>query len=325
MPIIGPEAARGMMGERVVQVAVGVLQNRAGEILIARRPDSAHQGGLWEFPGGKVDPGETLEAALARELREELAIEVSVSEPLIEIHHDYPDKSVWLQVRRVTGFTGDPRGNEGQPVRWVAPQELADYDFPAANRPIVNALRLPDEILVTGPADSMQDWLRRLRLALQQSVPWVQCRWPGGAPEAFAERLEAAAALCRAQGVYLSANGPVGAWPQGVDGLHSSSRELACCERRPVPESLWWGASCHNLQELERAQRLGVDYVTLSPVLATPTHPEAQPLGWDNWGQWATRARVPVYAQGGVDRGHKPMIKRLGGQGLSGIGFAWPR
>lgn len=125
---------------RVVHVAAGVILSPSAEILIARRPDSAHQGGLWEFPGGKVETGETVATALHRELQEELAITVTNCQPFTQVRHDYPDKSVLLDVWLVTAFTGEPQGNEGQPVRWIAPAALADYSFPAANTPIVRAV-----------------------------------------------------------------------------------------------------------------------------------------------------------------------------------------
>lgn len=311
------------MSNKIVQVAVGVVQNAQGDILIARRPDTAHQGGLWEFPGGKVDPGETLDKAFTRELLEELAIEVHGSSPLIEIHHDYPDKSVWLEVRRITRFSGEPKGNEGQPVRWVSPSDLPRFDFPAANRPIVNALRLPDEMLVTGPAKSDQEWLARLESALKRGVLMVQCRWPNSDPDAYRARFQAALALCRKHGVPLIANCPVEHWIEEADGLHLSSHQLFHCTQRPVPLSVWLGASCHNEAEIEQAQAIGVDYVTVSPVMATGSHPEAEPLGWDHFAQLTKLARVPVYGLGGLQPSDKDKVKRAGGQGIAGIGYAW--
>ena len=123
-----------------VHVAVGVVLDEAGNILIARRPSDSHQGGLWEFPGGKVEPGETLSAALARELREELGVEIGRTSPLLEVRHDYGDKMVLLDVHVVWEFGGEARGAEGQPLAWVAPTALAEYRFPAANAPIVAAI-----------------------------------------------------------------------------------------------------------------------------------------------------------------------------------------
>ncbi|MEP4147322.1 MAG: 8-oxo-dGTP diphosphatase MutT [Halioglobus sp.] len=125
---------------QTVHVAVGVILDADRNILLTRRHDHLHQGGLWEFPGGKVESGESLSAALARELREELDITPVRVSPLTEIHHDYGDKSVFLDVHVVWEFSGEPRGLEGQPMAWVSADELSDYDFPAANKPIVAAI-----------------------------------------------------------------------------------------------------------------------------------------------------------------------------------------
>ena len=123
-----------------VEVAAGVIYNPQGQILIAKRAVNQHQGGLWEFPGGKIEAGESAQQALARELHEELAIEVLASEPLVRIAHDYTDKSVVLDVWCVTAFSGEARGIEGQPLAWVSVDQLTDYDFPAANEPIIAAV-----------------------------------------------------------------------------------------------------------------------------------------------------------------------------------------
>lgn len=129
------------MMKRILVVAAVI--RRGGRILIARRAAHQHQGGLWEFPGGKVEPAEAVQAALVRELREELGITPTAFSPLIRIEHDYPDKSVCLDVWTVTDFAGEPLGREGQPLAWVTEDELPAHDFPAANRPIVTAARLP--------------------------------------------------------------------------------------------------------------------------------------------------------------------------------------
>ncbi len=124
-----------------LHVAVGVLTDANGRILIARRPPELHQGGLWEFPGGKVEPGETLQCALARELKEELGVTVKATEPLLEIRHDYGDREVFLDVHRVIAWQGEAQGMEGQPLAWTLPAALGDFDFPAANVAIVEKLR----------------------------------------------------------------------------------------------------------------------------------------------------------------------------------------
>jgi len=122
-----------------LHVAVGVLRDSSGSVLISRRHIDAHQGGLWEFPGGKVEPGEGVVEALRRELLEELGVHIADARPLLDVQHDYPDKAVRLDVWLVHEFSGDPRGREGQAVLWVSPAELARYEFPAANAAIVAA------------------------------------------------------------------------------------------------------------------------------------------------------------------------------------------
>ncbi len=130
--------------KKPIHVAVGVVTNVKGEILIAKRADNVHQGGLWEFPGGKVEAGESVVTALTRELREELGIHACRFSPLIQINHDYGDKSVYLDVLKVTDFSGQPCGNEGQPILWVAPHQLSHFTFPVANKAIITAIILPD-------------------------------------------------------------------------------------------------------------------------------------------------------------------------------------
>jgi 8-oxo-dGTP diphosphatase len=117
-----------------------LAQSENNHILIARRADHLHQGGLWEFPGGKVEKGETHHQSLVRELQEEINITITSASPMMQISHDYIDKSVTLDIWKVIEFEGNPEGAEGQEIRWVSMDELRDYDFPAANQPILQKL-----------------------------------------------------------------------------------------------------------------------------------------------------------------------------------------
>lgn len=129
-------------------VAVGVITNSEGEILIAKRPNQLEQGGLWELPGGKLAPYETGLQALKREITEEVDLKVEAARPLIRISHTYPNNTVLLDVWKVLKFSGTPKGVEGQPIRWVSQTNLANYCFPQANLPIFQAIQLPEILAI---------------------------------------------------------------------------------------------------------------------------------------------------------------------------------
>lgn len=123
-----------------INVAVGVVK-RGSQIFVTLRGADQHQGGKWEFPGGKIEPGETTFDALCRELYEEIGIAVDASEPLVLIEHDYGDKRVSLDVHLVEQFTHEPFGKESQPGKWVTVDDLKPDDFPAANVQIIEQLQ----------------------------------------------------------------------------------------------------------------------------------------------------------------------------------------
>ena len=158
-----------------LQVAVGVIKNPAGKILISLRHASLHQGDLWEFPGGKIEATETARLALARELKEELNITVTAATPLITVNHHYPDLSVRLNVFLVEQFSGEAKSCVGQPFKWVAPAELEHYAFPAANRPIITAARLPHYYAILDDADPAL-LLTNLQKILNRGVKLIQAR-----------------------------------------------------------------------------------------------------------------------------------------------------
>lgn len=307
-----------------VHVAVGVITAADGKIFIARRADSAHQGGLWEFPGGKVSPGETVQQALARELEEELAIQVLHSEPLIKIRHDYGDKQVLLDVHRVTGFTGQPVGNEGQPVQWVSRQQLADFDFPKANRAIITALKLPGNMLITGDAATERQFFERVEGALKAGIRLVQLRVKDGGRELSASLVDRVRALCREYDALLLLNtSPEVFSSLSADGLHLNRYQLAQLASRPVAENRLLGASCHNAEEILQAKRIGADYILLSPVAKTTSHPDAWPLGWEKFAELVALAGCPVFALGGMHPDDLPTAKQHGGHGIAAISAWW--
>ena len=310
----------------IVQVAVAAIRNACGEYLISLRPDHAHQGGLWEFPGGKFEPGEGLEQALARELREELAIRVRRFRPLITIDHDYGDKRVCLHVCLVDAFDGEPRSPQGQPLRWVPVQSLPDYEFPAANRPIVTALSLPDHCLITpDPGRDEDGFLRQLSKRLGRGdVRLMQLRAPSLDRERLARLAAQAVPVARSAGVRIVINGDLElARTTGADGLHLNSRRLAAWDMGTTRDGLLLSASVHDRTELERVHEAGVDFAFISPVLPTESHPGSRPLGWEGFSELARLAVMPVFALGGVAPGDLARVQGLGGQGVAGIRAFW--
>ncbi|MGM0679311.1 MAG: Nudix family hydrolase [Pseudomonadota bacterium] len=304
----------------VTHIAAGVIYNAAGEVLLARRAEHRHQGGLWEFPGGKVEAGETVEQALARELLEEVGITPGHSEPLIRIPHEYADRHVVLDVHTVRAFSGEAHGGEGQLLRWVAPEKLNEYAMPAANRPIVNAVRLPPECLITPPLESEEQWLSVLKKNLQQGVRLVQLRLKDLAADRVDALTRKALALCHAHDCQVLLNAdPTQFAHLPVDGFHLPASALSRFSARPVAEHSWLSASIHNPAELREATRLDVDLGFVAPVQATRTHPDAIPLGWAGFAELAGAAGFPVYALGGMQRRDIALARQYGGQGIAGI------
>lgn len=309
---------------KLIHVAAAVILNPQGQILLARRPDDKHQGGLWEFPGGKVEPGEPVLDALARELDEELGIQLTAARPLIQIPHHYPDKSVLLDVYEVGAFDGQPYGREGQPVEWVDCSALADYAFPAANKPIVTAALLPSRLMVTGLAADYAEYLAKLEQGIDRGADGVMLRAKQLDDCAFLELAAQFQNTCRDRGVFLTLNSSIEvANALKADALHLSSARLMTLESRGQFSGRWLSASCHNEAELAKAQALGLDYVTLSPVSATRSHPDTSPMGWDKFQRLVAEMTLPVYALGGMDENSLSQAWDTGAQGVAAISAWW--
>ncbi len=308
-----------------IHVAAAAIQDPKGRVLISKRADHLHQGGLWEFPGGKVEPGESPLQALSRELQEELDITPVEIEPLIKVRHRYADRQVLLDVYRVFRYQGQAKGMEGQPLRWIKPEQMQASAFPAADRPVITALQLPDRYLITGqdPADA-EGFLLRLERALKRQIKLVQLRAHGLDDNAYGRLLDRVKPLCQEYDVKLLLNRPENGeiWMQAADGIHLSSHLLMALSDRPQGEGLV-GASCHNREELQRASDLKLDYVLLSPVKPTASHPGAAVIGWEGFAALVETVNLPVYALGGMQSAFLPQVKAFGGQGIAAIGEFW--
>lgn len=309
----------------IVDVAVGVIFNPQGEVLLAKRPPHVHQGNLWEFPGGKLKPGESAYQALCRELEEELGIHVLQARPLLQVRHEYPAQSVLLHIWRVERFSGIAWGQEGQPVAWTRSEDLNAYSLLAASRPIVTALRLPSTYLITGAsAENQEMFLHRLRLSLQSGVRLVQLRVKELNRLSFLALAQEAQHLCFEYGaIFLVNTSPDQAVELNADGVHLTSKRLMALSQRPLASHLWVAASCHSAAQLSHAAQIGVDFAVLGPIFATPSHSDALPLGWDQFQALVELASIPVYALGGVGLEQLESAWHFGGQGIAAIRALW--
>lgn len=306
-----------------IHVMAAVVRDPQGRILIAQRPAHTHLGGLWEFPGGKLDANEARFDGLQRELQEELGITVTAARPLLDIRHDYPDKSVRLDVWLVTQFSGTAYGAEGQPVRWVTAKELDDFEFPAANTPIVVAAQLPERYLITPEQLSEDELITGLERASASGIRLIQLRLPK-LPSAAYRRLAALAGDRFGRDIQLLTKDTE--QPLESAGWHLTSKQLRDWAENSIarPAGLkLLAASCHNAEELALARQIGVDFVTLSPIQPTQSHPGAHTLGWDAAKQLIESANMPVYLLGGLGPADLPRAFEIGAQGIAGIRQLW--
>ncbi|MFV0370255.1 MAG: Nudix family hydrolase [Azonexus sp.] len=312
----------------VVEVAAAVLLRADGrEFLLAQRPPGKVYACYWEFPGGKVEPGETVETALRRELQEELGIVVTACHPWLTRQFTYPHATVRLNFWQVTAWKGEigiSAPLEHSAVAWVArgaAPELAPI-LPA-NGPILKALELPETLLISmAEVQGVTHWLARLEAYLQAGQqaslppPLIQIRDKTLAAAERAALARAAVDLARSHGARVVINDDADlAHACAADGLHLSAAALAACAARP--DFAWVGASCHGAGEIARAGLLEMDYALLGPVLPTPTHPGAAGLGWAGFAAQIAGNTLPVLALGGLSDSLRACAQQRGAHGLA--------
>ena len=306
-----------------IHVVAGVLRDKQGNILLAQRPVDKHLGGLWEFPGGKCEANESAVDALSRELHEELGITKIHSRHLIQVRHDYGDKKIFLDVYLVTDWQGEPVGKEGQPLAWVSLKEMERYDMPAADEPIIKALKLPTRYLITPPDLSAAEVLDQLKVNLDKGERLFQWRLFGLNAQDWSETLLQANTLAANYDASIMVNASVDDHKKyQLTSWHLNGRQLHELNERP-DDVFMLSASCHNEKDLKQAAKLGVDFCVLSPVLPTRSHPDATPLGWDVFKGLVEKVNVPVFALGGMSPDQEVKALESGAQGVAGIRGLW--
>ena len=308
---------------KVVDVAAAVLQKPDGTFLLAQRPKDKIWAGYWEFPGGKVEPGETPHHALVRELHEELGVEVETAYPWITRVFTYPHATVKLHFFRVTAWRGEPHPHEGQQFAWQSSSEVKVEPMLPANAPVLRALSLPPLYAISNVKElGVEEFLRRLEAALGNGLKLVQLREKDLGRGALRDLALCMLPLLRAHDAKLLLNGDIDLANEiGADGVQLTATQLVNLSERPDVD--WCAASCHDAEELYRAAQLGCDLALLSPVLPTQSHPGAPALGWEKFAAIAAESSIPVYALGGLQSADMETAWRHGAHGISLLRQAW--
>jgi 8-oxo-dGTP diphosphatase len=302
----------------VVEVAAAVIERPDGSFLLAQRPPGKVYAGWWEFPGGKVEAGESAERALARELHEELGIDVRCAYPWITRVHVYEHATVMLRFFRVTEWSGQPHAKEGQAFLWQRMDEPMASPMLPANAPVLAALALPLEYAITDAKRlGTAEQLARVEERMKDGLRLVQVRDKDNWERA--RLIYTVTRMAQEYGAKVLVNGGPAA-----DGIHFTAEQLMGLRARPdSPPGALLAASCHGERELGHAMAIGMDFVVLGPVKPTASHPGAPALGWDSFRRIVDGASIPVYALGGLRISDMDEARRAGAHGLAMIGGAW--
>jgi 8-oxo-dGTP diphosphatase len=313
----------GVAAARPVEVVAAVIQRPGGEFLLAQRPPGKVYAGYWEFPGGKVEPGEPAAAALVRELHEELGIDVEQAYPWIVREYVYAHAHVRLNFFRVTRWANEPTSRETQALSWQKLPDIHVAPVLPANGPIMRALALPPALAITDAQQRGEaELLASLDGALARGLRLVMVREKQMPREQLIALTREIIQRCRPFAARVIVNGDVSvASDCGADGVHLTAAQLLQLDARPHID--WCSASCHNPQELAHAAALGLDFVLLGPVSFTPTHPDAEPLGWERFARMITGYALPVFALGGLKLDDFGSACAAGAHGVAMIRGAW--
>lgn len=309
--------------QTTINVAVAVIQRKDGYILFTERPTGKACAGEWEFPGGKVETGETPQQALYREIEEELAIKITQARPWITLPHRYPHASVLLHFFIVTDWTGTEHGREGQQLSWQKLSELTISPLLAANAPVIRALQLPDIYAISCASEiGEEEFLRRLAIKIDSGLRLLQLREKSLSNCQLTRLVDQILPMTVPAGVICLINSDIpGEQQQRFSGLHLTSTDLMNLDQRPDFEYV--AASCHNREELQQAVNLGLDFIVLSPVMKTLSHPEATPLGIGTMAELIANCPIPVYALGGMTIDQLGEVQSHGAHGIAMLSNAW--
>lgn len=316
---------------QVIHVAVAILQRKnedgCHQFLLASRPQGKGWAGWWEFPGGKIEQGESPEYALTRELAEELGIKPTVTQQWLTRQYDYPAlsqnghdtpaKTVLLHFYFVSAWQGEISPREGQQLSWQSADNMTVAPILPANAPMMKALALPPVYAISNIAEmGEKPYFDALQAALNKGLRLVQIREKHLTKDAFIQIAVQIIALAKPYNATVLISQDIAlARDLGAHGVHLPSQSLLMLKTKPT--GLMVAASCHNAAELAHADLLNLDFVVLSPVKSTQSHPEMDALGWQKFNELAQKTLLPVYALGGMTLTDLPMALSYGARGIA--------
>ncbi len=301
---------------KIVKAVVGILRNAKGETLIAERRQGQFMGGFWELPGGKIEPGENNEESLARELKEELGIIISAPKLIHTMCHQYPEKTVYLWIYTIDHFDNEARGAEGQSITWCPTEKLNDFNLLPTMKAIIHKICLPEFYWITPENEPEEALLEQLQAHINSGSKLVQLRAKTILDASFVEGFYQ---ICQDANVKLILNTLHKTFEESCDGWHLTTQELLSLDDRPCGTDKLLGASTHNLTEIEHAETLDVDYISIAPVEPTKSHPGRVSLGWDKAKELVEKSNLPAYLLGGMSLQNLQDAHSINAQGVAGI------
>jgi len=303
---------------KIIKAVVGVLRNESGKLLIAKRQDNQFMAGFWELPGGKIEGDETTEQTIIRELNEELGIKVDALSLHQTMQHTYVDRAVELCIYNIDQYQNTPTGIEGQQIAWASVQDLYNYQLLPTMKAFIDSITLPNKYWITPSSDHQSEaWMKKFDEKITQGISLIQLRSKTTLDNHFIAELYN---KCQQNSTNLLINTIDKSFNElYCDGWHITTNEMLNLKSRPCADDKILGASTHNLNEALKAQAIGADFVVISPVQATQTHPDTIPIGWDAAAEVVEHLNIPVYFLGGMGPGDLDKTTKLGAQGIAGV------
>jgi 8-oxo-dGTP diphosphatase len=303
---------------KTIKAVVGVLRNSKQQILIAKRQAHQFMSGFWELPGGKIEEHESDQEAIIRELKEELGVIVTELSIHQTMAYQYTDRIIELGIYNINQYQQVPTGVEGQEIAWSNIDNLQNFNLLPTMTAFINSITLPNKYWISPSSNHQSDeWMRKFDEKLKQGISLIQLRSKTKLAVEFIKDLYS---KCQQHNVKLLLNTTDKSFDETYcDGWHLTTNEMLKLNSRPCADDKLLSASTHSLDEALKAQEMGADFVVISPVQATQTHPDTVPIGWEAAQEVVNKLNIPVYFLGGMTLNDLDKTLEIGAQGIAGV------